>query len=237
MKAYLLVAGEGRRLRPLTESVPKCLVPIGDTCLLAIWLRLLERQGVTSILLNLCHLQDRVVSFLETHPTSLAIETVTEPQLLGTAGTVYTNRRFVEGESDFLILYGDNLTNCDLQRIVRFHRARDRALTLGVVPTDRPEEKGTVVMGPGGQVIAFEEKSEDPRSHLANAGIYVAGQRLFEYLEQCSAGNERPFDFGYHVLPRMVPDVGACRLGEDEFLVDIGSPENYEYAKATWPRL
>jgi mannose-1-phosphate guanylyltransferase len=227
-----LAAGEGRRLRPLTATLPKCLVPIRGTPLLAIWLELLERADVSDVLVNLHHAHERVTEFLDGHSTSLSVQTTYESRLLGSAGTVLANRDFVSGERSFLIAYADNLTNVDLRRMVRCHEQRGAALTIGVVPTDRPKEKGTVTIGSDGRVIEFVEKSPEPRSNLSNAGIYVAGQALFEYMP-AAMPPDRVLDFGYDVLPRMLPNVAAYRI--DDFLMDIGTPESYAIAQQQWP--
>lgn len=234
MKAFLLAAGEGRRLRPFTDSMPKCLVPIRRAPLLGIWLRLLETHGITRVLVNVHHFPDRVTAFLGSYPTSLTVETVYEPRLLGSAGTVRANRDFVRGEACFLILYADNLTTVDLGRMARFHRGRREPLTVGVVPTDRPTEKGTVLIGPHGQVVDFAEKAARPRSNLASAGIYVASQELFDHLPRAVPATG-VLDFGYDVLPRLVPHVAAYRI--EEFLTDIGTPEAYARAQDDWPGL
>jgi mannose-1-phosphate guanylyltransferase len=234
VKAYLLAAGEGRRLRPVTDTIPKCLVPVQGTPLLGIWLRLLEGHGVTHVLVNVHHFHEQVTAFLAKYPTSMTIETVYEPRLLGSAGTVLANRGFVQGEPCFLIAYADNLTNVDLQEMVRFHRNRSETLTLGVTITDRPREKGTVMIRPDGQVIDFAEKAAEPKSNLANAGIYVANQGLFDYLP-VSPPTAGVLDFGHDVLPRMVPHVAAYRI--DQFLMDIGTPEAYTRAQEIWPGL
>jgi mannose-1-phosphate guanylyltransferase len=209
-------------------------VPIQGTPLLAIWLELLARHGVSDVLINLHTHADQVRQFLEDRSAPLRVETVHEPRLLGSAGTVSTNRAFVAGEESFLVLYADNLTSVDLGAIVRFHARRPEALTLGVVPTDKPREKGTVVLGPGGEVLAFEEKVPEPRSNLANAGIYVARQAVFDYIRDGPQGGG-VLDFGFHVLPAMVPNLAACPI--DEFLMDIGTPEDYQKAQAVWPGL
>jgi mannose-1-phosphate guanylyltransferase len=234
VKAFLLAAGEGRRLRPLTDAIPKCLVPIRGTPLLAIWLQHLEAHGITDVLLNLHYLPELVNEFLESWPTRVRVKPVYEHRLLGSAGTVLANRAFVENEDSFLILYADNLTTADLSGISSFHRTRPEPLTLGMTPTDRPSEKGTVVVGSGGQVLAFEEKAAQPRSNLANAGIYVADRALFDYLPHCLPGTG-VLDFGYDVLPQMVPDIAAYRI--DDFLMDIGTPEAYQQAQQIWPGL
>jgi mannose-1-phosphate guanylyltransferase len=233
VKAFLLAAGEGRRLRPLTENVPKCLIPIRGTPLMALWLALLERHGVTEVLINLHYAHDRVVDFLRAHQTSVAVRTTHERQLLGSAGTVLANRRFVEGEDRFLILYADNQTNVDLRRMIQFHDQRTDPITIGVAPTDRPWEKGTVVVDDDGHVLAFEEKAAQPRSNLANTGIYVTNQEIFDYMPAPTDGSV--LDFGHHVLPRMVPRLGAYRI--NEYLIDIGTLDNYQSGQAHWPGL
>ncbi len=234
LKAFLLAAGEGRRMRPLTSSVPKCLLPVRGTPLLGIWLELLGRHGVTDVLVNLHHLHEQVGDFLRSAEPAVRVTAAYEERLLGSAGTVLGNREFVDGEAEFLVIYADNLTNVDLSRMVRFHRDREEPLTLGVVPTDRPWEKGIVVVDEDGRAIDFEEKPARPRSRLANAGIYVARPAVFDYFPEGLARPEA-LDFGFHVLPRMRGRMNACVI--HEFLVDIGTPAAYEAAEADWPGL
>jgi mannose-1-phosphate guanylyltransferase len=234
VKAFLLAAGEGRRLRPLTETVPKCLVPIRGTPLLAVWLELLERHGVGEVLVNLHYAHERVLEFLRSWPTRLKVSTVYERRLLGSAGTVVANRSFVEGERRFLILYADNLTNVNLTHMIEHHDGRRHSVTMGVVPTDAPAEKGTVVVDADGRILEFVEKSSQPRSNLANAGIYVAGQELFSYLPQAAA-EVGALDFGHHIFPAMTPHLGAYPI--NEFLMDIGTPDDYERGQLGWPGL
>lgn len=231
VKAFLLAAGEGRRLRPLTDHLPKCLVPISGTPLLGIWLRLLEAHGVRGVLVNTNYLADQVEAFVRVWPTSMEVATVHEPRLLGSAGTVLANRDFVAGEDRFLVIYADNLSNVDLGAMARFDAGRPELMTIGVVPTDRPREKGTVILDAADRIVAFDEKVERPRSNLMNAGIYVADQKLFEELSE--PGPSGVLDFGYDVLPRLVGRMAAYHI--PEFLMDIGTPEAYAEAQLVWP--
>lgn len=231
MKAFLLAAGEGQRLRPLTERVPKCLLPVGGVPLLEIWIALLARHGISDVLVNLHYGHEQVRQFLSTVDAPPRIHAVYEPILLGSAGTVLANRGFAEADESFLVAYADNLTRIDLTKMIAFHRTHDAALTMGVAPTDKPWEKGTVVLDANQRVVAFEEKAERPRSNLANVGIYVARQQLFAYIpDSPSAGDV--VDFGRHVLPEMVPNIVAHHV--DELLIDIGTHENYATAQRLW---
>ena len=231
MKAYLLAAGLGTRLKPLTDSLPKCLVSIAGQPLLGIWFELCARHGITEVLVNLHHLPDAVRAFVAAYRGPLRIETVYEPHLLGSAGTVAAQRAFVAGEASFWVLYADNLTDVDLSRMLAFHRTRGAEFTIGLAPTDTPREKGIVSLDADGRVVDFTEKPAVPRSNLANAGIYIAGPSLFELLNEPTP---RPFDFGFHVLPRLVGRMHGYAI--NEYLLDIGTPAALAAAEASWPQ-
>ncbi len=117
MKAFFLVAGEGTRLRPLTNFVPKCLAPIRGVPLLGIWFKLFKLYGVRDLLINLHHLPHRVGEYIKTHGSGLNVTAFYEKQLLGSAGTVLSNMDFVKDEELFFIVYGDNLTNINLRKM------------------------------------------------------------------------------------------------------------------------
>lgn len=229
MKAYLLAAGLGTRLKPLTDSMPKCLVPIAGQPLLGIWFDLCARHGISEVLVNLHHLPDAVRAFVAAYHGPLRVETVHEPVLLGSAGTVSAQRDFVAGEAAFWILYADNLTDVDLTRMLAFHHSRHADFTIGLAPTDTPREKGILTLDDDSRVLDFTEKPPAPRSNLANAGLYIAGPSLFELL---AATAPRPFDFGFHVLPQLVGRMHGYRISE--YLQDIGTPAALASAESHW---
>jgi len=121
MKAFLLAAGIGSRLRPITDKIPKCLVPINGRPLLYYWLKLFEQHGISEVLINLHHLPDLVFQFLQENEFNLKIHTVFEQELLGSSGTIRSNFDFVCNEREFLICYADNLTNINLGNMIDFH--------------------------------------------------------------------------------------------------------------------
>ena len=122
MKAFLLAAGVGSRLRPITDTTPKCMLAIGGQPLLDIWLDAFDRAGVDEVLVNLHHLPDVVRQHLDARAGTPAVRTVFEPELLGSAGTLAANRAWVDGEEMFLACYADNLTDFDLRSLVQTHR-------------------------------------------------------------------------------------------------------------------
>ena len=134
MKAFLLAAGHGTRLRPLTDRIPKCLVPIRGVPLLSIWLEICHRYGVDEVLVNLHAQPEAVRHFLAQNPVQVDVRLFDEPVLLGSAGTVRANREWVGSESSFWIFYADLLTTVNLSRMADFHQRRDGVATLGVCP-------------------------------------------------------------------------------------------------------
>ncbi len=234
MKAFLLAAGEGRRLRPLTNTLPKCLVPINGKPLLALWLQHCCKHGISDVLIKLHHLYEQVRSFLDNHDFSVNVTTAYEKRLLGSAGAVVAHQPFVAGERDFFIIYADNLTNVDLGEMLRFHRHRHSLFTMGLFRTDKPKEKGIVTLDEKSLIIDFVEKPSEPRSNLANAGIYIAGQELYKYLPAHLSADDT-LDFGFDILPKFVGKMYGYVI--KEFFLDIGTPETYQKAQQEWPRV
>ncbi len=228
MKAFLLAGGLGERLRPFTDRLPKCLVPINGVPLLSIWLDLCRRSGIDSVLINVSRHADALEEFLRTEGAPVEVCLVREPQPLGNAGTVLTNRDFVQGEDDFFVLYSDNLTDASLPGLLAFHRTHDGPLTIGLFRTPSPTSSGIVVLDPGGRVRRFDEKPDHPEGNLANAGIYVARQSVFDAIPR----NHQVTDFAHHVFPalmgRMYGDI------VDGYLLDIGTPGGLAKARIDW---
>jgi mannose-1-phosphate guanylyltransferase len=145
LKAFLLVAGRGERLRPLTDTTPKCLLPINGVPLLQIWLEHLEHSGIDEVLINTHWLHEQVQDFVEQWSARHSkIKTILfhEPALLGSAGTLLAHRNWA-GQGPFFIIYGDNLTNIDLNRFLTYHNEYGLPLTMRVYRAAEPERVGT----------------------------------------------------------------------------------------------
>lgn len=232
MRALALAAGRGERLRPLTESVPKCLVPIQGRPLLDYWLALLFGAGIERTLINTHWLADRVVEHVSRSPWRTRIDIVHEPELLGTGGTVLANSSYF-GSSPFLLLHADNLAAFDVSRLMRAHAARpaDCAITMLAFRTDDPGSCGILELGSEGRVVAFHEKVPDPPGNLANAAVYVIEPEVVAFI----AGLGKPFvDFSTEVLPNFVGRMQAIEI--DGYLRDIGTPESYRRAQLEFGR-
>src|SRR5256885_7453599 len=122
MKAFLLAAGHGTRLRPLTDSMPKCLLPIRGVPILRIWMDLCRRYGIDEVLINIHAHSDIVREFLNRNSDGIKVRVSEEQILLGSAGTLLANRSWVGADSEFWILYADVLTRANLERILEVHK-------------------------------------------------------------------------------------------------------------------
>ena len=230
MKAFLLAGGHGTRLRPLTGSVPKCLVPIRGRPLLDIWLALCARSGITEVLINLHAHSQLIEQHLKRSGSPVDVRLVREDQLLGSAGTVAANRAWVGSDSAFWILYSDVLTNTDLNRMNEFHSRHGAVATLGLYQVPDPSRCGVAIMDHKGVIIDFEEKPQIPRSSWVFSGLIVADRRLFDVIPPGI-----PADLAFDVLPRLLGEMRGYPI--EDYLLDIGTMSNYQKAQVMWPGL
>ena len=233
MRALLLAAGVGSRLRPITLTIPKCLVPIRGKPLLDYWLDALFAGGaVERVLINTHHLADRVEAHVARSPWRERIELVHEAELLGTGGTIKANRAFF-GEESFLVAHADNLTEFDPLAFVAAHAGRPAhcAMTLLTFRTDDPRSCGIVELDGSRVVQAFHEKVEDPPDNLANAAVYMMTPEVAQFTAQFAG----PFvDLSTEVIPAFVGRILAVETRG--YHRDIGNRESLAKAESEFPR-
>lgn len=243
-RAFLLAGGEGKRLRPLTYFMPKCLVPIRGRRLLGIWLDLLRKHGINEVFINIYSHPSLVESYLNQYSqknnakvisfddwdeskNNFIIVTYIEKKLIGNAGIVLRAKRFMCDSC--LILYADNLTNMNLRDIINQHEG---FFTLGLFETNKPKESGIATLNDG-LVTDFVEKPQSPKSNLANAGVYVAGMKLIKIMEKIQSNHKyNIFDFGHHILPELIGRIRGYII--KDYFLDIGTWGNYIKSQFTW---
>jgi mannose-1-phosphate guanylyltransferase len=229
MKAFLLAAGHGTRLRPLTDTMPKCLVPIRGVPMLKIWMELFRRHGIREILINVHAHAEAIRSFVKQHAGELKIEVSEEQTLLGSAGTLLANRHWLNSDSSFWIFYSDVLTAANFAPLQAIHqRHSDHLASLGVYEVSDPRRCGIVSVDRDGVIRDFVEKPQEPVGSLAFSGIMIARRQMLDLIPP-----DRLADIGFHVLPKLVGRMSAIRISD--YLLDIGTMENYQRAQETWP--
>jgi mannose-1-phosphate guanylyltransferase len=230
VKAFLLAAGHGSRLRPITETMPKCLVPIRGVPLLAIWLEQCRRNGIKEVLINVHTHAELVREFLRHNTHGITARVMVEEQLLGSAGTLWANRHWIRSEELFWVFYADVLSSANLAGMLRMHLERRPWATLGVYEVADPERCGVVKIDRGGVIREFVEKPAEPVSNLAFSGLMIAAPELLDVIP-----DRIPADIGLHVLPQLTGRMLAYPIRE--YLVDVGTMENYQRVQTTWPGL
>jgi mannose-1-phosphate guanylyltransferase len=226
VKALVLAGGLGTRLRPLTERVPKCLVPIGGRPLLDYWVDSLAAAGIREGRINTHSLAESVRGYLSELSGSgpLDLRESYEPVLLGSAGTVAANVDLADGADHIVIVYADGLSDLDLRPLIGFHERHGDPLTMMLYRSPNPRACGIAELDGEGRIVEFVEKPERPKSDLANGGIYVL--RADAYREIAGMG---AFDLGFDVLPRFVGRMrGWCWGG---YHLDIGTHAALEKAR------
>jgi mannose-1-phosphate guanylyltransferase len=227
MKAILLAAGLGTRLRPLTITKPKCLMPIGGRPLLQIWLERLSVAEVGPLLINTHYLAPLVYEFVASGPFAGRVELTHEETLLGTAGTLVANLDFFNGD-DGLLIHADNYCEASFEDFIQAHRARPAhcLMTMMTFRTETPQTCGIVEVDQDGVVQAFYEKSPNPPGYRANGAIYILSPEL---LRRFSGEYSEFTDFSTQVIPLLMGKIYAWHC--KDIFVDIGSVGDYESVK------
>lgn len=227
MKALLLAAGEGTRLRPLTLSIPKCLVLICDKPLLAYWLENLSKAGIDKFLINTSYLANQVNAFVDRCPYKDKITLTYEEKLLNTGGTLLANREFFKDEA-FMLVHADNLSFCDFEAFIDAHVNRPSGceITMMTFQTDNPSSCGIVELGEKGVVQKFHEKVANPPSNLANGAVYICEPSVLEFIESLG---KKEVDFSLDVLPQFMGKINTFLNAV--YHRDIGTPESYALAQ------
>lgn len=226
MRALLLSAGFGTRLRPITNHTPKCLVPINGTPLLQIWLERLSAAGVGSFLINTHYLADKVKAFVEESDFRKNIQLTFEDVLLGTAGTLIRNIDFFQGQ-DGLLIHADNYCLADFTAFEIAHNNRPLGclMTMMTFRTDDPSSCGIVEVDENGVLIGFHEKVETPPCNLANGAIYIISPELLEIFK---TDLNYVTDFSTEVLHRFKGYIFTHEISD--LFLDIGTLDKYEKA-------
>ena len=227
MRALLLAAGLGTRLRPMTNSVPKCLVPIRGKPLLGYWLDLLLSDDVERVLVNTHHLPHLVRDFVADSPWRDRVELIHEDVLLGTGGTVLRARPFFQNKP-LIIAHADNLSRFDVRAFMHRHQHRPLSveITMMTFETDSPQSCGIVVENSEGLVTGFFEKVEHPPGNKANGAVYIFEPSVLDFLSTLGG----PFiDLSTQVIPHFLGKM--CTFHNADYHRDIGSPESLRLAE------
>src|ERR687893_415258 len=222
MQALILAGGEGTRLRPLTSTVPKPVVPLVDRPFIRFMLDWLHAHGVDDVVMSCGHLASGVRNVLgDGTAFGINLRYVEEPRPLGTGGAL----KFAEPLLDdrFLMLNGDVLTDMDITAQIALHEQRGARATLALTPVEDPSAYGLVRTHDDGEVTGFVEKPAPDQidTHNISAGIYVLERTVLDLLAP-----DEPASIERDVFPRLVGSGLYAYVG-DGYWLDIGTPQRY----------
>ena len=224
VKAVILVGGEGTRLRPLTSSVPKPMVPVLNKPFLQHVFKHLSNHGIRDIILALCYLPDNIQSYFgDGSDFGINLTYVVEDFPLGTAGAVKNVSQYID--STFLVLNGDVYTDLDLTSMVAFHKEKGAKATIALTPVEDPSAYGVVDADADGRVKRFIEKPkrEEAPSNMINAGTYVLEPDVLAHVEP-----QKFCMFERFLFPLLLETGQAVyAYPSDAYWIDIGTPDNY----------
>lgn len=234
MKALLLAAGYGTRLKPLTNTIPKCLVPINGKPLLEIWLDTLSEAGVTDFLINSHYLHIQVEEFINNSKYKENVTLAYEEVLLGTGSTLLKNEQFFNKNEPLMVIHADNLSVCDYKDFISSHFLRDKKTHLSMMLffATNPKECGVVKLDKYKIVQEFHEKVIAPPSNLANGAVYIFEYSIFQTLVNL---NKQNIDISIDIIPLFLGKINSYL--NNKLHIDIGTIQNYKLANKRYKKL
>ena len=224
MKAFIMAAGAGTRLRPLTYELPKPMVPVVNKPTIEHTVENLKRHGILQVAMNLNYHPETIRSYFGDGTNfGVKISYSLEKELLGTAGGVKRMERFFD--STFVVMSGDGLTDIDVTKAVKFHKQHKALATMVLKPVDAKFDYGVTIADKSGRITRFIEKPKwsDVFANTVNTGIYVFEPEIFSYMPA-----DTFFDFGNDVWPLLLKKkkrIFAYTM--DEYWTDVGNLAEY----------
>ncbi|MDR2091439.1 MAG: nucleotidyltransferase family protein [Clostridiales bacterium] len=219
MKAIIMAGGLGTRLRPLTNEIPKPMVPIIDRPILQYIVELLREYDFTEIAVALNYRPEIIIDYFKDGAAfGVRLEYFVESEALGTAGCVKNAGDFLG--DDFLVMSGDSFTDIDLNEFKEFHFRKNALFSLACKQADDTSGFGVLRAAKDGKILEFIEKPEGGRPGLVNTGIYMINRRVLELVP------DGFYDFGKDLLPRLVGN-GLFAYKTSRYWSDIGSLPSY----------
>ena len=224
--AVILCGGEGTRLRPLTYSIPKSLIPIQGKPIVEHIMDFLGSYNIENIILSTGHLREKIKEYVDQNKTSLNISIIEETTPLGTGGALKLLEP-TQTRDDFIVSNGDELKSFNIEEMYKIHKENNALATVALLAVDNPSLYG-VVRIENNKILEFVEKPKNPPSNLINAGFYILSPQILELIPEGFSMIEK------EVFPK-VAEMG--RLYGYPFKgqwFDTGTPERLERARREW---
>jgi NDP-sugar pyrophosphorylase family protein len=227
LKAMIMAAGVGSRLDPLTQDVPKPLVPIANRPVMDILFEMLLDISVKDVVANTHYKAEKIIDRYKNNKMGINFNYVHEKELSGTAGGVKKCQFFFDKGEDFLVLSADGLSNANLKAAIESHKKSGAIASLGIkkIAMEEIPHFGVVVTDNDGFITEFQEKPaiKDAKSDCINTGIYIFNYEIFNYIPENTF-----YDFAKNVFPELLSkDIKINTFPVEEYWSDIGTIDQY----------
>jgi len=227
MKAIVLAAGKGERLKPLTNHVPKVMLLIANKPILQYHIEQLKKAGITDIAINLHHMPEKIKEYFgDGTRFGVNINYSYEENLLGTAGAVKKLKGFFD--KTFVVVYGDIFSELNLKKLIDFHKQKKGKVTITVHESDHPWDSACVALNENNEVIKFVEKpgKENVFSNLTSTSLYVLEPEVIDFIPEGYS------DFAKDIFPKLLgKGIKIYAYITREYRKDIGTLERYGEVK------
>lgn len=219
MNAVILAGGFGSRLKPLTDTTPKPLLPIANVPMLDYAVAHLYALGVTDTVFTLGYFPDKIRSFTQGY-RAVRSHCLVEDTPLGTAGGVKAAQKYLD--DTFIVISGDALENIDFTAMLQCHKHSGKLVTMAVTHVDDARAFGLVQYDASGTVTAFTEKPAERMGGTVNCGVYMIERRVLSMVPEYL-----PYDFSRDLFPRLVQESALGVYEHDGYWSDLGTPQAY----------
>lgn len=224
LRAVLMAGGKGTRIRPLTLSRPKPLIPVANRPMIEYVVEKVKRAGCNEMVVTLSYLKSQVKTLLENSYPEMDIKYSVEKTPLGTAGGIKKASKYLD--DTFLVLSGDVLSDVDLKEVYSFHKTNKALATLVLTPVNNPSQYGIAVLDEENQIIKFLEKpaAHEVFSKIANTGTYILEPEILDLIDT----KKGEVDFSHDIFPQLIQEkAGIYGYVHDGYWNDVGRPKTY----------
>ena len=224
IKAVLMAGGKGSRIRPLTLSRPKPLIPVANRPMIEYIIEKIRNSGYDELVVTISYLKSQIKTLLQKDYPDMNIKYSVEKTPLGTAGGVKNASKYID--DTFFVLSGDVLVDVDLNKLLHFHKKNNAIATMVLTPVDNPSHFGIAVLDDKNQIVKFLEKPSPHEvfSKIANTGTYVLEPEIFDYIKT----KKGEVDFSQDIFPQLIEDeAGIYGYVLKDYWNDVGRPQTY----------
>lgn len=223
IKAVLMAGGKGSRIRPLTLSRPKPLIPVANRPMIEYIVEKIRNSGYNELVVTLSYLKNQIKTLLKKDYSDMNIKYSVEETPLGTAGGVKKASKYLN--DTFFVLSGDVLVDVDLNKLLNFHKKNNALATMVLTPVENPSHFGIATLDNQKKIIKFLEKPSNCEifSKLANTGTYVLEPEIFDYINK-----KVEVDFSQDIFPKLIEEKrGIYGYVFEGYWNDVGRPRTY----------